>query len=191
MENSPRASLSRNRTPDRHLATAYRCRTGGRGWLLNGTKRGRQCALRRLVSRLCRHRSCRLQPAPSGVTGFIVNMHADGVLLESVIRMFGHAGGDEGIIAFRTRSCPNDRSSVRRARDSPTHVRNIYRRLYNSARATGLAKWAVSKALNYAEERTTFGEPLIEIRQSRFHSPTRHGDSRGPSDGARHRSRAR
>jgi acyl-CoA dehydrogenase len=40
--------------------------------------------------------------------------------------------------------------------------------MYNSARAVGLARWAVAKALAYAEERKTFGKALIENQAIAF-----------------------
>jgi acyl-CoA dehydrogenase len=140
------------------------------GWLLNGTKQWSTnapyadwCLAFVVTDRAAfsQHRG--------GVTGFIVNMHADGVLLESVIRMFGHAGGDEGIISFQDTFAP-DRQVIGAPGEGLTYAMSGIStgRLYNSARATGLAKWAVSKALNYAEERTTFGEPLIENQAISF-----------------------
>jgi acyl-CoA dehydrogenase len=140
------------------------------GWLLNGTKQWSTnapyadwCLAFVVTDRAAfsQHRG--------GVTGFIVNMHADGVLLESVIRMFGHAGGDEGIISFQDTFVP-ERQVIGAPGEGLTYAMSGIStgRLYNSARATGLAKWAVSKALNYAEERTTFGEPLIENQAISF-----------------------
>jgi acyl-CoA dehydrogenase len=134
------------------------------GWILNGTKQWSTnapyadwCLVFVVSDREA------FNQRRGGLTGFIVNAHAKGVLLESIIRMFGHAGGDEGIISFQDAFVP-DRQVIGEPGLGLTYAMSGIStgRLYNSARAIGLAKWAVNKALAYAEERTTFDVPLIE-----------------------------
>jgi acyl-CoA dehydrogenase len=98
-----------------------------------------------------------------GLTGFVIDMHAPGVRVESVIAMFGHAGGDEGIISYNDVFVP-DRQVIGQPGDGLKHAMSgvSMGRVYNSGRAVGLAKWALSKALAYAEVRSTFGQPIIE-----------------------------
>lgn len=140
------------------------------GWKLNGTKQwstnspyAEWCLVFAVSDRetFARHRG--------GVTGFIVNMRSEGVLLESVIRMFGHPGGDEGIISFQDAFVP-DRQVIGEVDKGLIYAMSGIStgRLYNSARAIGLAKWAVAKAFAYAEERTTFGAPLVENQAISF-----------------------
>lgn len=140
------------------------------GWVLNGTKQWSTNApyadwcLVFVVS----DRDA-FNERHGGVTGFMVDMRAKGVLLESVIRMFGHAGGDEGIISFQDVFVP-DRQVIGEIGLGLAYAMSGIStgRIYNSARAIGLAKWAVAKALAYAEERITFGAPLIENQAISF-----------------------
>jgi acyl-CoA dehydrogenase len=140
------------------------------GWVLNGTK---QWSTNAPYADWCLVFVVSNRPAFSehrgGVTGFIVDTNAQGVLLESVIRMFGHAGGDEGIISFTDTFVP-DRQVIGEPDNGLAYAMSGIStgRIYNSARAIGLAKWAVTKALAYAEERTTFSVPLIENQAISF-----------------------
>lgn len=105
----------------------------------------------------------------NGLTGFIIDMRAPGVQVESVIAMFGHAGGDEGIISYSDVFVP-DRQVIGQPGDGLRHAMSgvSMGRVYNSGRAVGLAKWALGKALAYAEVRSTFGKPIIENQAISF-----------------------
>jgi acyl-CoA dehydrogenase len=140
------------------------------GWILNGTKQWSTnapyadwCLVFAVTDRAAfsQHRG--------GVTGFVVDMRGEGVLLDSVIRMFGHAGGDEGIVSFQDAFVP-DRQVIGETGAGLTYAMSGIStgRLYNSARAIGLAKWSVTKAIDYAQERSTFGELLIENQALSF-----------------------
>jgi alkylation response protein AidB-like acyl-CoA dehydrogenase len=104
-----------------------------------------------------------------GMTGFVVPADAPGFRVDSVIALFGHSGGDEGILSFDEVFVPD------------THVLGVpgdglrlamsgvsIGRMYNSARAVGLARWALAKAVGYAEDRQTFGKALIENQAISF-----------------------
>ena len=140
------------------------------GWVLNGTKQWSTnapyadwCLVFVVSDREA------FNQRRGGLTGFIVDAHDDGVLLESIIHMFGHAGGDEGIISFQDAFVP-DRQVIGEPGQGLTYAMSGIStgRLYNSARAIGLAKWAVNKALAYAEDRVTFDVPLIENQSISF-----------------------
>jgi acyl-CoA dehydrogenase len=104
-----------------------------------------------------------------GLTGFVIDMKAPGVTVDSVISMFGHSGGDEGIISFTDAFVP-DRQVIGEPGEGLAHAMSGVStgRMYNSGRAVGLARWAVNRALAYAEERTTFGHRLIENQAISF-----------------------
>jgi acyl-CoA dehydrogenase len=104
-----------------------------------------------------------------GLTAFVIDMHAPGVRVESVIAMFGHAGGDEGIISYKDVFVP-DRQVIGQPGEGLKYAMSGIStgRVYNSARAVGLAKWALDKALAYAEVRRTFGQPIIENQAISF-----------------------
>lgn len=105
----------------------------------------------------------------NGLTGFVIDMRAPGVRVESVIAMFGHSGGDEGIISYSDLFVP-DRQVIGAPGEGLRHAMSgvSMGRVYNSARAVGLAKWALNKALAYAEVRNTFGKPIIENQAISF-----------------------
>jgi acyl-CoA dehydrogenase len=104
-----------------------------------------------------------------GMTGFVIDMKAEGVVVDSVIAMFGHSGGDEGIISFTDAFVP-DRQIIGEPGEGLDHAMSGVStgRMYNSGRAVGLARWAVARALAYAEQRTTFGKRLIDNQAIAF-----------------------
>jgi acyl-CoA dehydrogenase len=98
-----------------------------------------------------------------GISGFIVPMDGPGVCVDSVIEMFGHPGGDEGIISFQDVFVAADRVVGQVGDGMRLAVSGVSAgRLYNTARSVGLAQWALDKALDYAEQREAFGQPIIE-----------------------------
>jgi acyl-CoA dehydrogenase len=105
----------------------------------------------------------------NGLTGFVIDMHDKAVRVESIIAMFGHSGGDEGIISFTDLFVP-DSQVIGRPGDGLKHAMSgvSMGRVYNSGRAVGLARWALNKALAYAEVRTTFGKAIIENQAISF-----------------------
>ena len=105
----------------------------------------------------------------SGLTAFLIDMNSPGVRVESVIAFFGHSGGDEGIISYKDVFVP-DRQVIGEPGDGLKHAMSGVNlgRVYNSGRSVGLTKWALEKALAYAEVRKTFGRPLIENQAISF-----------------------
>jgi acyl-CoA dehydrogenase len=140
------------------------------GWILNGTKQWStnspyaDWAITFAVTDPDAFRA-----KAGGLTGFIVDMRAPGVRVESIIAMFGHSGGDEGIVSYTDVFVP-DRQVIGHAGEGIRHAMSgvSMGRVYNSARAAGLAKWALNKAVSYAEVRHTFGHPLIENQAISF-----------------------
>jgi acyl-CoA dehydrogenase len=104
-----------------------------------------------------------------GVTAFLVATDAPGFQVDSVIRMYGHGGGDEAIISL---------SDVEVGAESVLgEVGAGFRlalsgvstgRLYNSARSVGLARWALERAVAYANDRVTFGRPIMDNQAVSF-----------------------
>jgi acyl-CoA dehydrogenase len=104
-----------------------------------------------------------------GMTGFIVEKDAPGFKVDSVIAMFGHSGGDEGILSFSDVFVPDGLVIGQPGDGLRLAMSGISTgRMYNSARAVGLGRWAVRKALAYAQERETFGKPLIDNQAISF-----------------------
>lgn len=104
-----------------------------------------------------------------GISAFLVPTDAPGFEVESIIRMHGHIGGYEGISLFDD------------VRVEPWQlVGELHEgfriglfgvsmgRIYNSARAVGLARWAIEMAVEYAKTRRAFGHPIADYQGVSF-----------------------
>jgi acyl-CoA dehydrogenase len=104
-----------------------------------------------------------------GLTAFVIAADSPGFRVDSVIALFGHSGGDEGILSFDDVFVPDEQvlgppgDGLRLAMSGVSMGR-----LYNAGRAVGLARWGLRKALAYAEDRVTFGRPIIENQAVSF-----------------------
>jgi acyl-CoA dehydrogenase len=138
-------------------------RAGGTRWKLNGMKQwisNGPLADYALIFAVTNTEM--LKAHRGGVTAFFVETDTPGFSVDSVIRMFGQAGGDEAILSFQDLVV-----------DEGVIVGEVHQglalafagvsagRLYNTARAVGLGNWALSVALKYACDRETFGAPII------------------------------
>lgn len=142
----------------------------GRGWRLSGTKQwitnGPYADYAVVFAVTDRDAAAARK---GGITAFFVPMDAPGVRIDSVIRMFGHGGGDEAIISFTDVEVPVEHvlgdlgSGFRLALSGASTGR-----LYNAARSVGLARWALEQALAYTQERTTFGRPIYDNQAVSF-----------------------
>ena len=104
-----------------------------------------------------------------GLTAFLVATTADGFRVDSLIKLYGHVGSNEAIISLSEVWVPDSNrlgpldDGLRLALSGTT-----LGRLYNAARSVGLARWALDVALDYAEARHTFGQPVIEYQGVSF-----------------------
>jgi len=104
-----------------------------------------------------------------GISTFLVPTDAKGFAIESVIRMYGHIGGDEGILAFdNVRIEPHQLVGELHQGFGIGLLGVSLGRVYNMARAVGLARWALEKAVDYAKVRKTFGQPISEYQGVMF-----------------------
>jgi acyl-CoA dehydrogenase len=98
-----------------------------------------------------------------GITAFLVPTDSPGFAVDSVITLYGHIGGNHGILSL-------DRVQV-----GADHIIGpvdggvnlglggiALGRLYNSAKSVGLARWALEQAVAHATTRHTFGKLLME-----------------------------
>src|SRR3546814_1961083 len=102
-------------------------------------------------------------------------MSTPGAEVATVLRLYGHVGANEATLAFHDVHLPAG-SLLGTEGDgldlalSGTSVG----RVYNAARATGVAAWALRTATEYASDRITFGKPTIEHqgerKSTRLHS---------------------
>jgi len=104
-----------------------------------------------------------------GVTAFLVPTSDPGFQIDSVLQLFGHSGGLEAIVSFND-VIVEDSYVLGGVGDGLALALGAVStgRIYNSARCVGLADWALSKAIGYAEERESFGHKLIENQAISF-----------------------
>jgi len=98
-----------------------------------------------------------------GISGFFVPMSTPGASVASVLRLFGHASSNEATLAFQDVALPEHALIGQEGQGLPLALSGTsVGRIYNAARAAGLAAWALRIATEYATERVTFGKPVIE-----------------------------
>jgi acyl-CoA dehydrogenase len=104
-----------------------------------------------------------------GISCFIVPIDTLGLAVDSVIKLFGHIGGDEGIVSFNEVRVPssalvgdlNDGFKLALSGVSTG-------RLYNAGRCVGLSRWALEKSCEYAAQRSTFGKTISQYQGVSF-----------------------
>jgi acyl-CoA dehydrogenase len=104
-----------------------------------------------------------------GVSCFLIPIDTPGVAVDSVIKLFGHVGGDEGIISFDNVEVPSSALVGELHRGFELAMLGVSTgRLYNAGRCVGLARWALDRASEYADQRSTFGSPISSYQGISF-----------------------
>jgi alkylation response protein AidB-like acyl-CoA dehydrogenase len=104
-----------------------------------------------------------------GISAFLVPTSAPGFTLESVIRMHGSVGGNEGALVFEDlRVEPWQLVGELHDGFKIGLLGVSIGRVYNTARAVGLGRWAMEMALAYAGQRVAFGKPISEYQGVTF-----------------------
>lgn len=104
-----------------------------------------------------------------GISAFLVPTHAPGFTLESVIKMHGSVGGNEGSLVFEDlRVEPWQLVGDLHDGFKIGLLGVSIGRVYNTARAVGLGRWAMEMALAYAGQREAFGKPITEYQAVTF-----------------------
>jgi butyryl-CoA dehydrogenase len=98
-----------------------------------------------------------------GITCFYVPAGTPGFQVDSVIKLFGRIGGEEGILSFQDVRVP-DRYRVGEVNRgfNLAMLGTRHGRLANAGRTLGLARWALDKAVAYAKTRKTFDVALAD-----------------------------
>jgi acyl-CoA dehydrogenase len=104
-----------------------------------------------------------------GVSCFIVPMSSPGLKVDSVIKLFGNVGGDEGIVSFTDVRVPASALVGELHRGFDLALAGVSTgRIYNAGRCVGLARWALEKSAEYANQRVAFGQPIAEYQGISF-----------------------
>ncbi|MBT4490952.1 MAG: acyl-CoA dehydrogenase, partial [Rhodospirillaceae bacterium] len=104
-----------------------------------------------------------------GISAFLVPTDAPGFELESIIRMHGSVGGNEAQLVFEDLRVEPYQLVGELHQGFKNAVFGISMgRIYNSARALGLARWSVDLALDYSTQRQAFGKTISEYQGVTF-----------------------
>ncbi|NQV61566.1 MAG: acyl-CoA/acyl-ACP dehydrogenase [Alphaproteobacteria bacterium] len=104
-----------------------------------------------------------------GISAFLVPTDAPGFEVESIIRMHGSVGGNEAQLVFEDiRVEPSQLVGELHDGFKNAVFGVSMGRIYNSARALGLARWSLELALDYATTRQAFGKPISEYQGVTF-----------------------
>ncbi|MCH9674905.1 MAG: acyl-CoA dehydrogenase family protein [Gammaproteobacteria bacterium] len=96
-----------------------------------------------------------------GISAFLVPTDAPGLHVESIIKMHGHIGGNEGITSFENVLVEPWQLVGELHEGFRIGLLGVSMgRIYNSARAVGLARWALEMAIDYAGQREAFGNTI-------------------------------
>jgi acyl-CoA dehydrogenase len=98
-----------------------------------------------------------------GVTAFLVPATAPGFRVDSIISLYGHIGGNHGILSLDEVEVTDEAIVGTLHEGMGLGLGGIaIGRLYNSARSVGLARWALDQAIDYVTTRKTFGVTLMD-----------------------------
>jgi alkylation response protein AidB-like acyl-CoA dehydrogenase len=149
---------------------AERTDRDGGGWVLNGSKQwisnGAHADLA-IVFAVTDPDAARARKG--GIGAFLMPTSTAGFQVAGVTPMFGHAGSNEAVIHLDDVFVPDDhvigdpRQGFRLAMQGVS-----LGRVYNCAKAVGLAQWALDLAVGYAKDRTAFGAPLASHQALAF-----------------------
>jgi acyl-CoA dehydrogenase len=104
-----------------------------------------------------------------GISAFLVPTASPGFRLESVIRMHGSVGGNEGSIVLEDVQVEPWQLVGELHEGFRIGLLGVsIGRIYNSARAVGLGRWAIETALRYTQQREAFGKPIAEYQGVTF-----------------------
>jgi alkylation response protein AidB-like acyl-CoA dehydrogenase len=96
-----------------------------------------------------------------GISAFLVPTDSPGFVVQRVIRLFGHIGGDEAELALEDVHVEPWQLVGELDQGFAAALYGVsLGRIYNSARSVGYGRWAIEKALDYAATREAFGAPI-------------------------------
>ncbi len=104
-----------------------------------------------------------------GISAFLVPTDTPGFSVESVVRLFGHAGGHEGALVFEDVEVAPWQLVGELGQGFKLALYGVsLGRVYNSARAVGQGRWALEMAIDYSQQREAFGARIAEYQGISF-----------------------
>lgn len=104
-----------------------------------------------------------------GISAFLVPTDAPGFAVESVVRLFGYAGGHEGALVLEDVEVQPWQLVGQLDEGFKLALYGVsLGRVYNSARAVGQGRWALEMALDYAKQREAFGAKIADYQGVSF-----------------------
>ena len=104
-----------------------------------------------------------------GISAFLVPTSSPGFEVQRIIKLFGHIGGDEAELRLEdVRVEPWQLVGDLHQGFAAALYGVSLGRIYNSARAVGYGRWALEKALNYAQARKAFDKPIADFQATQF-----------------------
>lgn len=104
-----------------------------------------------------------------GISAFLLPTTAPGFEVESVVKLFGHAGGDEGALVLDNIRVEPEQLVGKLHQGFGTALLGVsLGRVYNAARAVGLGRFSIELALKYVQQREAFGHPIAEYQGITF-----------------------
>jgi acyl-CoA dehydrogenase len=104
-----------------------------------------------------------------GISAFLVPTDAPGFFVESVVRLFGHAGGHEGALVLEDVEVQPWQLVGEIDQGFRIALYGVsLGRIYNAARAVGQGRWALEMAVSYSKQREAFGAKIAEYQGVSF-----------------------
>jgi acyl-CoA dehydrogenase len=100
-----------------------------------------------------------------GISAFMVPTTAKGFTVESIVKLFGDAGGNEGALVLEDVEVEPWQLVGKLDEGFRIAVYGVsLGRIYNSARAVGLGRWALERAVEYSQQREAFGQKIAAFQ---------------------------
>lgn len=100
-----------------------------------------------------------------GISAFMVPTSAKGFTVESVVKLFGDIGGHEGALVLEDVEVEPWQLVGKLDEGFRIAVYGVsLGRIYNSARAVGLGRWALEQAVAYSQQREAFGQKIASYQ---------------------------
>lgn len=135
------------------------------GWRINGTKQwitNSPYADYILVFAVTAAANSTANGRPE-LTAFLLPAQTPGISVTANIQMFGHVGGEEGVVAFEDVIATEDHVVGKVGRGMEIAMMGIgIGKLYNAAKSVGMARWAMNLAAQQVRDRKTFGRALSD-----------------------------